>query len=305
MRRLFLWAARQQWLAERTMRRGFARRAVRRFMPGEDVAAALAAAQELRGQGLPTVLTQLGENITQMAEARAVAQHYESVLGRIPAGLDTQISVKLTQLGLDVSGEETGRLVLDLVRRAAQLGSFVWIDMEDSSYTDATLDVYRLVRRQHANVGVCLQAYLRRTQADLDTLLPLGPSIRLVKGAYREPSAAAFPHRRDVDEAYFQLAQTLLRSVGERAGTVLGFGTHDPVLIARIQAAAAAQGVPRDGFEVQMLYGIRRADQRRLAAAGHRVRVLISYGTHWFPWYMRRLAERPANVWFVVRSLFG
>jgi proline dehydrogenase len=305
MRRLLLWASRQRWLAEQMTRRAFARRAVRRFMPGEDVDAALAAAQVLRAKRLSTVLTQLGENITQLAEAERVAEHYRSVLSRSPAGLDTQISVKLTQLGLDVSRAETVRHVRALARRAADAGTFVWIDMEDSSYTDATLDVYRQVRREHANVGVCLQAYLRRTAADLDALKAIDPSIRLVKGAYSEPAAVAFPSKREVDDAYFRLAQALLRSVVGRREARVGFGTHDMALIGRIQRAAGELAVSRDAFEVQMLYGIRRPDQDRLAAEGYHVRVLISYGAYWFPWYMRRLAERPANVWFVVRSLFG
>jgi proline dehydrogenase len=302
MRRLFLWASRQRWLADMMMRRAFARRAVRRFMPGEDVEAALAAAQALGARRMSTVLTQLGENITQSAEARRVADHYLSVLGRMPPGLDTHISVKLTQLGLDVDREETVQLVQTLARRAAQAGTFLWIDMEDSSYTDVTLDVYRRVRRAHANVGVCLQAYLRRTAADLEALLPLAPAIRLVKGAYSEPATVAYSRKREVDDAYVRLARTLLASLGT-PGVAAGFGTHDMRLLGRIQQAAGELAVPPDAYEVQMLYGIRQADQEGLTAAGYRVRVLISYGAHWFPWYMRRLAERPANVWFVIRSL--
>ena len=306
MRLFFLWASRQRWLGEQMTRRSFARRAVLRFMPGADVDSALAAAQTLRPRRMSTVLTQLGENITQLSEGKAVADHYLSVLSRIsPTGLDAHVSVKLTQLGLDVSREETLAFVLGLAKRAADGGNFLWIDMEDSSYVDATLDLYRKVRQEYANVGVCIQAYLRRTARDLESLIPIGPSIRLVKGAYSETSAVAFPDKRDVDEEYFKLARTLLQSVAGKNGSRVGFGTHDMKLGSRIQQLAEELKVSRDAYEVQMLYGIGRADQDRLANEGYRVRVLISYGAYWFPWYMRRLAERPANVWFVIKSMFG
>ncbi|MBI4420398.1 MAG: proline dehydrogenase family protein [Gemmatimonadetes bacterium] len=306
MRQLFLWASRQKWLGEQFRRRRFAQIAVRRFMPGEDVESALRAAQRMHPKGISTVLTQLGENITQLAEAKAVADHYLRVLDLIAqSGLDSQISIKLTQLGLDVSRDETVKLVLALVRRAAELKNFVWIDMEDSSYTDATLDLYRRVRAQHSNVGVCLQAYLRRTAADLDSLIPRSPSIRLVKGAYQEAAAVAFPSRAQVDAEYLALARTLLEKVAGRDGSRVGFGTHDVRLHDEVREVAHAAGVPREAFEIQMLYGIRRTDQERLAAEGYRVRDLISYGSYWFPWYMRRLAERPANVWFVVKSMLA
>ena len=306
MRQFFLWASRQRWLGQQMTRRGFARRAVMRFMPGEDVDSALAGAKDLKPRRISTVLTQLGENITQLSEGQAVFQHYLDVLGRIaPTGLDAHVSVKLTQLGLDVSRDETLKFLSALARRAGETKNFLWIDMEDSSYVDRTLELYRAVRKDHPNVGVCLQAYLRRTARDLDALIPLSPSIRLVKGAYSEPASVVFATKREVDEEYFRLSETLLKSVAGKGGSRVGFGTHDVALIARIQQAAAALKASRDAFEIQMLYGIRRGDQDRLANDGYRVRVLISYGAYWFPWYMRRLAERPANVWFVVKSLFG
>src|SRR5262245_24518447 len=193
MRRFFLWASRQRWLGEQMTSRGFARRAVLRFMPGEDVGSAIDAARDLKPKKLSTVLTQLGENISQVSEAQGVFQHYLDVYNRIgPTGLDAQISVKLTQLGLDVSQTETLKFVKALAKRAAELKNFLWIDMEDSSYADRTLELYSQVRREYPNVGVCLQAYLRRTARDLDALIPLQPSIRLVKGAYSEPSHVAF-----------------------------------------------------------------------------------------------------------------
>jgi proline dehydrogenase len=304
MRQFFLWASRQQWIGEQFRRRRFAQIAVRRFMPGEDAESALQAAKAFTPRRIATVLTQLGENITELSEAKAVHDHYRDLLERIrPLGIDAQISIKPTQLGLDVSPEECRKLVLALVQRAGELGNFIWIDMEDSTYVDATLELYRAVRARYANVGVCLQAYLRRTPADLDALLPVKPSIRLVKGAYREGSAVAYPSRADVDAEYLKLAKTLIVKVAGRDGSRVGFGTHDVELLGQLQAAAEANRVARDAYEVQMLYGIRRDDQERFAREGYRVRVLISYGEYWFPWYMRRLAERPANVWFVLKSM--
>jgi proline dehydrogenase len=305
MRKLFLWASRQQWIGDQFRRRRFAQVAVRRFMPGEDADSALRAASEFTPRGIGTVLTQLGENITQLAEAKAVLDHYMGLLDKIgPLGIDTQISIKPTQLGLDVSPPECQRFVITLVKRAAELRNFVWIDMEDSRYVDATLALYRAVRAQFANVGLCLQSYLHRTPADLEALIPVKPSIRLVKGAYREPATVAYPQKSRVDEEYLKLANRLLEKVVGRDGSQVGFGTHDTRLIDQIQRSAQGKGIARNAFEVQMLYGIGRESQERFAREGYKVRVLISYGSHWFPWYMRRLAERPANVWFVVKSMF-
>jgi proline dehydrogenase len=305
-RQLFLWASRQKWIGDQFRRRRFAQIAVRRFMPGEDTESALVAAKAFRPKNISTVLTQLGENVTQLSEGTAVRDHYLGLLERIgPLGLDCQISVKLTQLGLDVSRDEALRYVMALCQRAAELRNFVWIDMEDSTYADPTLELYRRGRAGHRNGGVCLQAYLRRTAADVEGLLSIGPSIRLVKGAYKESPAVAFPRKADVDAEYVKLAGTLLKKVAGRADCRVAFGTHDTRLLEQIMRDAQAGGVSKDAFEIQMLFGIQRDDQERLAAAGHRVRVLISYGSHWFPWYMRRLAERPANVWFVVKSMMA
>lgn len=273
-------------------------------MPGEDAESALQAAQQFHGLSIPTVLTQLGENVTDAGEAKAVTQHYTGVLDRIQAlKLRAHISVKPTQLGLDVSQDLCLEQLTALAGQAARVGTFVSIDMEGSDYVDRTLELYRKVRPAHRNVGLCLQAYLYRTPDDLTGLLPLNPTIRLVKGAYKEPPSIAFPKKPDVDQRYFELAQRLL--TGPKPPQPHGFGTHDVHLIDRICARARSGNLPNSAFEIQMLYGIRSNDQTRLAAAGYTVRVLISYGSYWFPWYMRRLAERPANVWFVVRSMFA
>ena len=303
LRSALLAASQNPWLAHQVRHRAFAQRAVRRFMPGEDLRAALTASQQLAATNIATVLTQLGENVTDQGEAEAVARHYVEVLDAIAKPkVPAHISIKPTHLGLDL-GKEVCEAQLDtLLTRAAASGNFVWVDMEGSPYVDPTLDLYRKARTKHANVGLCLQAYLYRTPEDLESLLPLKPAIRLVKGAYREPPAIAFPRKADVDERFFTLAMRLLET-RDRQVRAPGVGTHDIRLIDRILAGARGGNLPPDAFEIQMLYGIRTADQYRYAAGGRAVRVLISYGSAWFAWYMRRLAERPANLWFVVRSL--
>ncbi|HEX5724644.1 MAG TPA: proline dehydrogenase family protein [Longimicrobiaceae bacterium] len=302
-RSLLLRASRSPWLAGQFRRRSFARRAVRRFMPGEGMEDALRAAAAFSEEGIGTILTQLGERVTAREEAEAVRGHYLGLLGTIQErGLPAQPSVKLTHLGLDLDREACVQRVAALAARAGEAGSRLWIDMEESEYVDATLDVFRRVRAEHESVGVCLQAYLRRTPADLESLLPLGPAIRLVKGAYREPAEVAFPKKADTDRAYLALAERLLEQAAQWKAFPV-FGTHDLKLVERIRERAQALGVAPGAFEVHMLYGIQAAEQRALARARVIVRVLISYGENWFPWYMRRLAERPANVWFVVKNL--
>jgi proline dehydrogenase len=305
VRGALLVASQSTWLRERATRYAFVRRAVSRFMPGEDAESALTAAEALHRQNIGTVLTHLGENVTDASEAERVADHYVEVLsGMRRRGLPSELSVKLTQLGLDLAAE----LCYANLRRIIEAENpqkVVWIDMEASQYVDATLDLYRRARCDYPNVGVCLQAYLYRTAKDLAALLPLGPAIRLVKGAYKEPRDRAFPHKKDVDENYFALAQELTSEKAQQAGVRAAIATHDLRLIARVIQWAQSRGLGKQAFEFQMLYGIQRAEQLRLAGEGWRTIVLISYGSYWFPWYMRRLAERPANVWFLVRNLFA
>ncbi len=303
MRKLLLWCARNGRLRERLPRMRFMQRAVRRFMPGEDAQDALDAAVELQVLGIGTLYTRLGENIEDLTQAQAVADHYLDLLDRIKAAeIDGEISVKPTQLGLDVDEDACFSHLRTLAAAAAEHGSYLWIDMEDSSYVDRTLDLYQRLRASQPRTGICLQAYLRRTAKDVERLLPLDPAIRLVKGAYDEPASIAFRSRRDVDANYLGLAVTLARE-GRTRSIRLGLGTHDVGLIEQIAAQAAAAGVAREAFEVQMLYGIRARDQRQLARTGYRVQTLIAYGGAWYPWYMRRLAERPANVLFALRQL--
>ncbi len=301
-RSLLLRASRSARIAEIFRRHAFARRAVRRFMPGEDVGAALDAGASLAVSGLSTVITALGERVAAAAEVERVVADYLSLLDQIHArNLPAHISVKLTHLGLDLDPEACGHALLALCARAAATRSFVWIDIEESHYVDATLDIFRRARGQFPGVGVCLQAYLKRTPTDLASLLPLRPAIRLVKGAYQEPPDIAFAEKGDTDKAYLALSTTLLRCTANN-GAFPVFGTHDLAIIAAIREIAVASGLARGSYEIHMLYGIKTGEQIALAK-DVAVRVLISYGAHWFPWYMRRLAERPANVWFVVRNL--
>ena len=221
------------------------------------------------------------------------------------SGLDAQISVKPTQLGLDLDKALCFRNLQRLVDRAAERRNFVWIDMESSPYVDPTLDLFRQTRARSPLVGIALQAYLYRTAQDIESLLPLGSAIRLVKGAYLEPPTIAFPRKADVDANFYTLACRLLRADAQQSGTLLHIATHDPRLIERLNAFIVAERVPQSAYEYAMLYGIQRSLQARLARDGRRIRVLIAYGEYWFPWYMRRLAERPANVWFVVKNVFA
>ena len=303
VRSVLLAGSESRWLRERAPRYRFVRNAVSRFMPGETVEAALDATRSL---GVGTVLTQLGENVRDLEQARGVTRHYLDVLDRVHrGGLDVEVSIKLTQLGLDLSREECEKNLLALIERASALSNWIWIDMEGTAYTDVTLDIARRARAGNPNVGVCVQSYLYRTAEDIRSLIALGSGIRLVKGAYREPPDKAFPKKSDVDENYFRLAEQLLSGDSRAKHVRAIFGTHDPVLIRRIEELARSSGLPPEALEFQMLFGIRRQEQERIAKAGYRFRVLISYGGAWFPWYMRRLAERPANVLFVVKNLFA
>ena len=303
MRRVLLWLARNAWLRERLPKLPFMQRAVRKFMPGEEIDDALHAAVDLQVLGIGTLYTRLGENLTEASQAQAVADHYLDLLDRITAAeIDGEISVKPTQLGLDGDEDACFGHLRTLAAAAEAHGSYLWIDMEDSSYVDRTLDLYQRLRASQPRTGICLQAYLRRTAKDVERLLPLGPAIRLVKGAYDEPREVAFRSKKEVDANFLAIAVTLLRE--SRARQVrLGLGTHDVELVEQIASHAAAAGVTKDGFEVQMLYGIRAREQRRLARSGYKVQTLIAYGAAWYPWYMRRLAERPANVLFALRQL--
>jgi len=305
VRALLLWAAANPWLSEHVPQWGFVRRAVKRFMPGEDFDSALKAAVAFKTLGIGAVFTKLGENIKALSEATAAVEHYEMVLKTsVEAGLEPEISVKPTQVGLDIDPEATFANLNRLADAAAKAKGFLWIDMEGSAYTDRTLELYNRVHSRHTAVGVCLQAYLYRTAADVHRMLPFKPAIRLVKGAYAEPADRAFPAKRDVDANYLALCALMLPDVN-RGRMRLVLATHDIPLIERIARFADAVGMDRHHLEVHMLYGIQSSQQVRLAAEGYRIKSLIAYGDAWYAWYLRRLAERPANVMFVARQMFG
>jgi len=298
-----LWAAQNRWFGDHLPRYRFVRATVRRFMPGERIEDALEAGARLATDGIPVTVTYLGENVETSADAAAAVEHYRRLLDLIEGrGLDAEVSVKPTHLGLELGPEETFERLRGLAERSATLGRHLFLDMESSPYVEPTLEVYRRLHEVVPNTGVCIQAYLRRTPEDVDDLVARGASIRLVKGAYREPVDVAIQDRRAIDHAFADLALRFLEGAG---GGRLALATHDVALLAEIERRAAAAGFGRDAYEIQMLYGIRAADQRRLAAEGSRIRVLISYGTHWYPWFMRRLAEHPANVWLALRNLFA
>lgn len=304
-RKILLAMSTNAWLRERATKTAFVRRSVSTFMPGERLEDAMAAASAQQAQGIGTIFTKLGENLTRVEEAENVTRHYLDTLDVVQAaGLRAQISVKPTQLGLDLDKELCFRNLQRLVDRAAERDTFVWIDMESSPYVDPTLDLFRRTRARSPLIGIALQAYLYRTEKDIESLLPLGSAIRLVKGAYLESADVAFPKKADVDEHFYKLSCRLLGDEAQRAGGLLHIATHDPRLVDRLAAFIDGHGVPKSAYEYSMLYGIQRPLQQRLVQAGRPLRVLIAYGEYWFPWYMRRLAERPANVMFVVKNLF-
>jgi len=306
MRSLLLAISENRWMRSHGQRLWFVKRAVKWFMPGEEFGDMLAAADTLRPHGIHALFTRLGENVRDWPEADDVTAHYLGAIDRITAtGIICEPSVKPTQLGLDLDKERCFENLRKLAARAKAAGNYLWIDMEQSPYVDVTLELTKRLRAEFDNVGVCLQAYLYRTMNDLKALRERGIGVRLVKGAYKEASSVAMAKKADVDENFFMLAVAMLEPSGRPANFRAVFGTHDVTLIARIQSHAERAGVAARGVEIHMLYGIQRAEQVRLVKDGAIVRVLIAYGTFWFPWYMRRLAERPANVWFVLKSMFA
>jgi len=303
-RSILLAASQNAWLRDHAAKHRFVRRTVSRFMPGEELSDALAAAQRLQAKNIGSIFTHLGENITDQAEARSVTEHYLEVLRSVrERQLDAEVSVKPTQLGLDLSPELCYENLKTIIRQEDPR-RVVWIDMEASNYVDATLQLYRRALAEFPDVGVCLQAYLHRTKDDLVSLLPLRPSIRLVKGAYSECPEIAFPEKSRVDENYFSLAKEMLLAKKAEPKIRAAFGTHDVALLRRISEFAATSRLAKTDVEVQMLYGIQSGEQERLAREGYSSKVLVAYGSHWYAWFIRRLAERPANLWFVARNLF-
>jgi proline dehydrogenase len=288
-------------IARRGMKHGFARR----FVAGETLAEALTASDELCRQGRNVSLNHLGENVTTEAAAREVCASYIQMIEEMHnKNLVGNISIKLTQLGLDLSKELCTSLAGSIARRARELHRTIEMDMEGSVYTDATLDIFESVQREHGNTGLAIQAYLLRTENDLRRLAALKPKIRLVKGAYREPKKIAVQGKPAVDANYKRITTLLLE--GAAQGYFLpAIATHDPFMVAHAQSEVARLKLPKDRYEFQMIYGIRRDLQQQVHAAGHTLQVYVPFGTDWCPYFMRRLSERPANCWFVLRSLLA
>jgi proline dehydrogenase len=292
-------------MRERATKTAFVRRSVVKFMPGERVEDAIEAAKALKPQGINTILTRLGENIANIGEAKEVFDHYMRVIDLVhAAGLDAQISIKPTQLGYDQNPDICYDYCIKLLERCEATGNFFWLDMESSPYVDGTIALFKRLRAKSAKVGIAIQAYLFRTEKDIEELVALGSAVRLVKGAYLEPASVAYPKKSDVDASYLKLAKRLLQDDNRRSGALLHIATHDLGIQAELQKVIQERRVPADRYEFAMLFGIQTGRQQELGRQGVKVRCLISYGEYWFPWYMRRLGERPANVWFVVKNMF-
>jgi len=297
LRASLLWLSEQPRIFRFVRSNGFARRFASRFVAGETVDTALSALRDLNTAQVSASLDLLGESVANAVEARAARDTYLQLLDRIHAtGADANVSVKLTQMGLDIDETQCVDNLRAILARAKQYGSFVRIDMEGSAYTAKTLELFR--RRFYPEfgntVGVVLQSYLRRTAADVEEMITLGARVRLCKGAYKEPASVAFPAKRDVDANYIACMERLMDR-----GNYPGLATHDERIIAVARAFARTKCIDASRYEFQMLYGVRRDLQHELREAGHRMRVYVPFGGHWYPYLMRRLAERPANIGFI------
>lgn len=301
LRRTFLYLSNQPRVFHFVRHNGMAKRFASRFVAGETLDSALAAVRQLNARRIRASLDLLGESVTNEAEARAASRSYLQMLDRIhEAGLDANVSVKLTQMGLDISEELCVDIMQQILERARSYRTFVRLDMEGSDYTDRTLRLFedRLYPSFAENVGIVLQSYLYRTKADVERAIQLKCRVRLCKGAYNEPATVAFPEKRDVDANYVQCMQELLLG-----GSYPGIATHDPAILAQAKRFVRAHGIAAERFEFQMLYGVRRDLQDQIVREGFNMRVYVPFGTQWYPYLMRRLAERPANVAFITGNM--
>jgi proline dehydrogenase len=273
-----------------------------RFVAGEDIAEAVLAIKQLNAISCTASFDHLNEGVSRMEETKAEVVEYKNILAKIDAsGIQSNVSIKLTQFGLDIDPELTYRNARAVVEEAARRGNFVRVDMEGSNVTQVTIDIFKRLRSEFGveHVGIVLQSYLRRTYDDVKELLKIPARIRICKGAYNEGPDAAFPDKKDVDDNYVRVMKLLLSS-----GTYHGIATHDPRMIEATIDYAQKESIGKDAFEFQMLYGVRRDLQEQLARDGYKMRVYVPYGKHWYPYFMRRLAERPANIWFIVKNMF-
>jgi len=273
-----------------------------RFVAGEDIEEAISAIREINAKGCTASFDHLNESVTSAAETEAEVKEYLNILARIDdTGIRSNVSIKLTQFGLEIDPELAYRNAREIVADAARRGNFVRVDMEGSAVTQVTIDIFKRLRAEFGlnDVGIVLQSYLRRTYDDAVDILRIPARIRICKGAYNEPPEVAFPDKKDTDDNYVRVMKLLLQS-----GVYHGIATHDPNMINETIRFMRAQGINKDAFEFQMLYGVRRDLQEKLARDGYNVRVYVPYGKHWYPYFMRRLAERPANIWFIMKNLF-
>jgi proline dehydrogenase len=301
-RSALLYLSNREGLKDFVTRFSFFEKLTTRFVAGEDIEQAVSAIRDLNARGCSASFDHLNESVGSAAETEAEVSEYLNILSRIDAtGINSNVSIKLTQFGLEIDPELAYRNARRIVEDAARRGNFVRIDMEGSAVTQTTIDLFKRLRSEFGlnDVGIVLQSYLYRTLADTRELLRIPARIRICKGAYKEPPEVAFPNKRDVDENYLKVTRLLLAS-----GIYHGIATHDPRMIDGAIDFAQREGIGKDKFEFQMLYGIRRDLQEQLARDGYHMRVYVPYGKHWYPYFMRRLAERPANVWFMLKNLW-
>ena len=301
-RSALIYLSRQEGLKEFATRFSLFKKLTTRFIAGENIDEAVAAIKDLNARGCTASFDHLNESVGSTTETEAEVREYLDVLARIDRiGIDSNVSIKLTQFGLEIDPELAYRNARRVVDDAVRRGNFVRVDMEGSNVTQFTIDVFKRLREEFGlnDVGIVLQSYLYRTMVDARALLKIPARIRICKGAYNEPPEVAYPDKKDVDDNYVRVTQLLLAS-----GVYHGIATHDPKMIHAAVDFAQREGIGKDAFEFQMLYGIRRDLQEQLSRDGYRMRVYVPYGKHWYPYFMRRLAERPANVWFVMKNLF-
>jgi proline dehydrogenase len=301
-RSALIYLSRQEGLKEFAAKFGLFRKLTTRFIAGENIEQAVAAIRDLNAHGCTASFDHLNESVANVAESETEVQEYLDVLAQIDdTGIDSNVSIKLSQFGLQFDPELAYRNARRIVADAAGRGNFVRVDMEGSDVTQATIDIFKRLRAEFGlnQVGIVVQSYLYRTMDDVRELLKIPARIRICKGAYNEPPEVAYPDKKDVDDNYVRVMQLLLSS-----GIYHGIATHDPKMIEATIDFAQREGIQKDAFEFQMLYGIRRDLQDQLARDGYRMRVYVPYGKHWYPYFMRRLAERPANIWFVLKNLW-
>jgi proline dehydrogenase len=307
LKHLLLYLSTAVWARNLVCRLSLAQSVARRFVAGETMDEAVAVARDLNGRGMRVAIDYLGESVSNLSEAQAARDEILRLMDRIEQErLDANVSVKLSQLGLKVNADQAYENMRLLAARAKEHNKRVRIDMEESGVVDVTFDIYRRLRFEDGfdNVGVVIQSYLYRTAEDARRLIADGASIRLCKGAYMEPADVAYPLKKEVDQSFVSLMQTLLGEEARRNGVYLGVATHDEKMIAATREFVRAQGIAANEFEFQMLYGVRRDLQEALVDQGHQVRVYVPYGAAWYPYFVRRLAERPANLWFFLSNFF-